>query len=68
MGIESGGNLGFSLGLDWQGGFELRSAALTDSKEVWGSFHDAELALCHSSSLPPSREPVDFKRHHYPIS
>jgi hypothetical protein len=66
MSIESRSNLVLSFGLNRQGGFELRTATLTDSKEVRGSFHDAELALCHDSSLPPRREPVDLKRHHYP--
>jgi hypothetical protein len=52
MSIERGGNIGFGLGLDWQGGFEPKAAMLTDSKEIRGYFHDAELALCHDSSLP----------------
>ena len=65
MGVESCCNLILSFGLNCQGGFELRAAALTDPEQVRGGFHDAELALCHDSSLPPSREPVDFERHHY---
>jgi len=50
MSIESSGNLGLGLGLDRQSGFELRTAPFADSKEIGGSFHDVELALCHGSS------------------
>ena len=44
---------------------ELRPTPFTYSEVFRDRFDDAELALCHDSSLPPSQEPVDFKRHHY---
>jgi len=65
MDIESGGDLRFSLGYDRAVRLELKAAMLADAKESGRCFDDAEIALCHDSSLPPSREPVDFKRHHY---
>jgi len=68
MSIEASGDLGFGLNSIRQGGLKLRTATLTDSKNVRGCFYDTEPALCHDSSLPPSREPVDFKRHHYQSS
>ncbi len=68
MGIERSGNLGFGFSSVRQTGLEARATTLADPKQVRGCFHDAELALCHGSSLPPSRELVDFKRHHYRFS
>lgn len=65
MSIESGGDLKLGLGSIRQNGIKLRAATLADSKEIRRCLHDAELALCHDSSLLPSREPVDFRRHHY---
>jgi hypothetical protein len=51
-----------SLGLE----FKLRIAALAHAHHRDGSLDNAEPSLRHGSSLQPSREPVEFKRQHYP--
>jgi len=52
MSIERGSKLDVATSVNWQSGFELRTATLAHRKEVWGRCHDAELSLCHDLSLP----------------
>jgi len=68
MRLKGSSDLRFGLSYGGSVRLELEAAMLADAKESGRCFDDAELALCHDSSLPPSREPVDFKRHHYPLS
>lgn len=52
MSIESGGNFGFGFSSIRQGGSELGAATLTHAQVCGFGDNDAELALCHGSSLP----------------
>lgn len=67
MSIERGSDFGSSFRLKRQTGRELSMAPFAHAQKVGSRFDDAELSVLHDSSLPPSREPVDFKRHRYPI-
>ncbi len=67
MSIKGSVNLSLGCGAIRQNGVEPHTAPFADCAQIRGCFHDAEPSFCHDLSLPPSREPVDFKRHHYPI-
>jgi len=67
MGSKGRSDLRFSSGSIRQIRVKLPAALLTDAAQVRRDLHDAEFAACHASILPPSRESVDFKWHHYQI-